>query len=98
MATGHVLLGLLARGERHGYDLDPEHDVRFPAANPLALGQVCAALESRRERELVEPAGEEEAGAAERVPYRITPAARVELATRLQSAEPPRRSPTTRGR
>lgn len=89
MATGHVLLGLLAGGERHGYDLKQEHDVRFPAARPLAFGQVYTALESLRKRVLVEPAGKEKAGAAERVLYRVTPAGRAELAAWLEAVEPP---------
>lgn len=89
VATGHVLLGLLARGERHGYDLKQEHDVRFPAARPLAFGQVYTALESLRKRGLVEPAGKEKAGAAERVLHRITEAGRTELDAWLGAVEPP---------
>lgn len=36
MSLGHVLLGLLADEERHGYDLKRQYGVRFPAARPLA--------------------------------------------------------------
>lgn len=56
MSTGHVLLGLLADGERHGYELKREHDTRFPAARPLAFGQVYATLERLRKRGLVDAA------------------------------------------
>jgi DNA-binding PadR family transcriptional regulator len=40
----YVLLGLLSRGPRHGYDLKREHDARFPQAKPLPPGQVYATL------------------------------------------------------
>ncbi len=44
MSTSHLLLGLLSRGPRHGYELKREHDDRFPQARPLAYGQVYATL------------------------------------------------------
>ncbi len=53
MTTGHVLLGLLAEGDRHGYDLKHDHDSCFPAARPLAFGQVYAALERLTKKGLV---------------------------------------------
>ena len=50
MSTSHVLLGLLAAGSRHGYELKRAHDARLPRARPLAFGQVYATL-SRLERD-----------------------------------------------
>ncbi len=38
-------MGLLAGGNRHGYDLKHEHDVTFAAAKPLAFGQVYATID-----------------------------------------------------
>jgi DNA-binding PadR family transcriptional regulator len=89
MAVGHVLLGLLARSERHGYDLKRQYDARFPAARPLAFGQVYTALDGLVRRGWAEPAGTEKAGAAERTPFRITAAGRSELDRWLAEVEPP---------
>jgi hypothetical protein len=44
MSTTHVVMGLLAGGPKHGYDLKRAHDVRLPRAKPLAFGQVYATL------------------------------------------------------
>jgi DNA-binding PadR family transcriptional regulator len=89
MALGHVLLGLLARGERHGYDLKRQYDSRFPAARPLAFGQVYAALDGLTRRGWVERAGTAKAGAAERTSFRLTAAGRSELDRWLAEVEPP---------
>lgn len=89
MATGHVLLGLLARGERHGYELKRQYDARFPAAKPLAFGQVYAALDALARRGHVEAATVEKAGAAERTSFRMTPEGRAELDRWLTEVEPP---------
>lgn len=88
MATGHVLLGLLADGERHGYDLKRQYDEHFPAARPLAYGQVYAALDTVARRGWVESAGTAKAGAAERTSYRLTSEGRAELDRWLAEVEP----------
>lgn len=44
MSTPQVMLGLLAPGPRHGYELKHEYDTKFPRAKPLAFGQVYATL------------------------------------------------------
>ena len=89
MSTGHVLLGLLAEGERHGYELKREHDARFPAARPLAFGQVYATLERLRNRGLVDTAASVKADGPERTPYALTDAGRAELDRWLAEVEAP---------
>ncbi|MGC9671257.1 PadR family transcriptional regulator [Planosporangium sp. 12N6] len=87
--TAHVLLGLLAAGPRHGYELKRAHDERLPRAKPLAYGQVYSTL-GRLERDgLVEAAGQDQAGGPERTSYTLTAAGRAELAAWLGSVEPP---------
>ena len=89
MAVAHVLLGLLARGERHGYDLKRQYDARFPAARPMAFGQGYTALEKLTRSGWIEPTGTAKAGAAERTSFRLTTAGRDELDRWLAEVEPP---------
>lgn len=89
MSTPHVLLGLLADGPRHGYDLKRAHDERLPQAKPLAFGQVYATL-GRLERDgFVTPAGSDRDGGPERTSYTLTDAGRARLAEWLAEVEPP---------
>ena len=89
MSTAHVLLGLLAGGPRHGYDLKRAHDERLPQAKPLAFGQVYATL-GRLERDgYVVEAGQGRDGGPDRTSYTLTEAGRGHLATWLSSVEPP---------
>ena len=84
-----MLLGLLADGERHGYELKREHDARFPAARPLAFGQVYATLERLRKRGLVDTGSGVKAAGPERTPYALTDAGRAELDRWLAEVEAP---------
>lgn len=89
MSTSHVLLGLLAAGPRHGYDLKREHDDRMPRAKPLAFGQVYATL-GRLERDgLIEQTGQDRDGGPDRTSYTLTEAGRAALDTWLSTVEPP---------
>lgn len=88
MTTGHVLLGLLSRGQQHGYDLKREHDALFPAAKELAFGQVYAALGRLRDKGLVEEAARERVDGPDRTAYRITATGRAELDAWLARVEP----------
>ena len=88
MTTGHVLLGLLSRGQQHGYDLKRDHDALFPAAKELAFGQVYAALGRLHDKGLVEEAVRERVDGPDRTAYRITRAGREELASWLTRVEP----------
>jgi DNA-binding PadR family transcriptional regulator len=88
MSIGHVLLGVLAAGPAHGYELKREHDLRFPSAKPLAFGQVYATL-SRLERDgLVEAAESSQGGGPERTTYALTTAGEEALAGWLAEPEP----------
>lgn len=89
MPLGHVLLGLLADGERHGYDLKKQYDVRFPAARPLAAKQVYATLDRLLRDGLVVPGTAERVGGPDRLSYAMTPSGRAELDRWLAEVEPP---------
>lgn len=89
MATGHLLLGLLHRGQRHGYDLKQAHDAQFPHARPMAYGQVYAALDRLLRQGLVEPREVQRAEGPDRTVYAVTTAGREELAVWLAAPEVP---------
>jgi DNA-binding PadR family transcriptional regulator len=89
MSTGHVLLGLLTHGPRHGYQLKRGHDERFPAAKPLAYGQVYAVLQRLSRDGLVEVVDTVKEGGPERTVYAITEAGQAELTQWLHAVEPP---------
>lgn len=89
MSTPHVLLGLLAGGPKHGYELKRAHDERMPRAKPLAFGQVYATL-GRLERDgLVEPAEKGQDAGPERVSFALTAQGRVALDEWLGTVEMP---------
>lgn len=88
MSVGHALLGILARGPAHGYDLKREHDARFPGAKPLAYGQVYATL-ARLERDgHVQVAEMAQGGGPERTVYAMTSEGRRTLDDWLEQVEP----------
>jgi|SRR4051794_14745437 DNA-binding PadR family transcriptional regulator len=89
MSTAHVLLGLLAGGPRHGYDLKRSHDERLPQVKPLAFGQVYATL-GRLERDgYVARSGQERQAGPDRTSYAITDLGRENLDAWLSAVEPP---------
>lgn len=89
MPTSHVLLGILAEGPAHGYDLKREHDLRLPGAKPLAFGQVYATL-GRLERDgQVEVAVREHDGGPERTVYALASAGEQALEAWLVAPEVP---------
>jgi DNA-binding PadR family transcriptional regulator len=89
VATAHVLLGLLARGPRHGYDLKREYDTRLPRYRPLAFGQVYATLNRMIRDGLITEAGQDKDGGPERTRYVLTDLGRQELAGWLDRVEEP---------
>lgn len=89
MSIGHVLMGVLAEGPAHGYDLKREHDERFPGTKPLAYGQVYSTL-SRLERDgLVAVAETGQGSGPERTTYALTDQGREALGAWLAQTEPP---------
>jgi DNA-binding PadR family transcriptional regulator len=89
MSTPHVLLGLLAAGPRHGYDLKRAHDERLPQAKPLAFGQVYATLGRLQRDGYVEQTGQDRDGGPDRTSYALTDAGRAQLDEWLGVVEPP---------
>lgn len=89
MSTGHVLLGLLAAGPRHGYELKRAYDQRLPQAKPLAFGQVYATLGRLQRDGLVVPSGQDSARGPERTSFELTERGRAALAAWLTEVEPP---------
>ncbi len=89
VTLGHVVLGLLAQGERHGYDLKRQYDARFPAARPLAAAQVYATLDRLQRDGWVTPGAVERVGGPDRHTYAMTPAGRSELERWLAEVETP---------
>ncbi|MFJ3665195.1 PadR family transcriptional regulator [Streptomyces sp. NPDC090106] len=89
MSTRHILLGLLASGPSHGYDLKRRHDERFPQARPLAYGQVYTTLQRLVRDGLAEIDATGSDGGPERTAYRSTPEGTGELARWAGEITPP---------
>ena len=89
MSAGHALLGLLADGERHGYDLRRQYRRRFPAAKPLAAAQIYATLERLLRDGLVAAGATERAGGPDRTVFAVTGPGRAELERWLSEVEVP---------
>lgn len=89
MSIPHLLLGLLSRGPRHGYELKREHDDRFPQAKPLPYGQVYATL-GRLLRDGLVVEGEPTPGdGPDRRVYELTDDGDAALRAWLAEVEPP---------
>jgi len=89
MSASHALLGLLAEGERHGYDLRRQYVRRFPAAKPIAAAQIYATLERLLRDGLVAAGVTERAGGPDRTVFALTGLGRTELDRWLAEVEPP---------
>lgn len=89
MSTRHILLGLLAAGPSHGYDLKRRHDERFPQARPLAYGQVYTTLQRLVRDGFAEVEGTGSDGGPERTLYRATEDGARELAHWAGEITPP---------
>ncbi|MGW3492347.1 PadR family transcriptional regulator [Streptomyces sp. NPDC001020] len=89
MSTRHILLGLLAAGPSHGYDLKRRHDERFPQARPLAYGQVYTTLQRLVRDGLAEVDGTDSDGGPERTLYHSTEAGAHELSRWAGEVAPP---------
>ena len=89
MSLGSVLLGVLADGPAHGYDLKRAHDARFPAARALAYGQVYSTLSRLQRDGLVEEVETRRDAGPDRTVYALTPSGRDELRRWLEETEQP---------
>lgn len=96
MSTRHILLGLLAGGPSHGYDLKRRHDERFPQARPLAYGQVYTTLQRLVRDGLAEVDGTDADGGPERTKYRATTEGNANAPTGYARSAHPRRTSSTR--
>ena len=83
------MLGVLAKGPAHGYDVKRIYDERFPAARPLPFGQVYAALARLRRDGLVEEVSRGSEGGPERTVYAVTEQGDGALREWLRETEPP---------
>lgn len=88
MALAHVLLGLLAQGPAHGYDLKRGYDARFPSGKPLAYGQVYATLARLQRDGQVEEVETTQEKGPERTVFAITGPGREALGAWLDTTEP----------
>ena len=88
MTVQHALMGVLAEGPAHGYDLKRAYDDRFPGAKPLAFGQVYGALSRLQEDGLVEAVETSQEGGPERTAYALTDQGRSSLQDWLARTEP----------
>ncbi len=89
MPLGDVLLGVLADGPAHGYDLKRAHDERFPASRSLAYGQVYSTLARLEKSELVQVVETRQEAGPERTVYALTDAGVAELHAWLEATEEP---------
>ncbi|WP_435742500.1 PadR family transcriptional regulator [Nocardioides sp. SYSU DS0663] len=89
MSLATVLLGVLADGPAHGYDLKRAHDERFPGSRPLAFGQVYATLSRLERDQLVRTVATEKGAGPERTTYELTEAGAEALRTWLEETEHP---------
>ncbi len=89
MATSSILLGLLAPGALHGYDLKREFDSKVPAAKPLAAGQIYATLGRLMRDGLVAEEARERAGGPDRTTFAVTADGHLALAEWMTAIEPP---------
>ena len=88
MSVSRVLLGILAEGPAHGYDVKQAHDRHFPGAKPMAFGQVYAALAKLEKDDLVEVVETGREAGPDRTTYAITAGGRDALAGWLSATEP----------
>jgi DNA-binding PadR family transcriptional regulator len=89
MATAELVLGLLADGPAHGYDVKRGHDAWFPDNRPLAFGQVYTTLSRLARDGLAEVVDKGSEGGPERTVYAITDKGRKHLGDWLLDPVPP---------
>lgn len=85
MSLRYGILGLLAEGPLHGYDVKGRFERLLGGAWEVNIGQVYATLQRLEREGLVAPAGER--GDRQKLAYRLTDRGRETLDSWLQSAE-----------
>lgn len=89
MALSDALLGILASGPAHGYDLKRAYDNRFSGSRPLAYGQVYATLTRLQRDDLVEVVEVAQESGPERTVYAMTASGEESLRDWLEKTEAP---------
>ncbi len=87
-----TLLGLMAEGHEHGYDLKHRYDQLFGAERPIAFGQIYSTIARMIRDGYIEAMGEEPGGGPDRKRYAVTAAGRDYVRRWLSSPDEP--SPT----
>jgi DNA-binding PadR family transcriptional regulator len=88
MSVPHVLLGLLEREPRHGYELKRGYDALFAESKPLKFGQVYSTLARLKRDGLVDVSAEEPGRGPDRKRYAITSDGVEDLSDWLARPEP----------
>ncbi|MCP4961307.1 MAG: PadR family transcriptional regulator [Actinomycetia bacterium] len=86
----HVLLGLLAKGDAHGYELKRRHDELFAvSASSINVGQIYVTLSRLEKDSLVDHRSEQsDEGGPDRKVYSLTELGEKELRGWLESSGP----------
>ncbi len=92
MSTSLLLLGLISRGETHGYDLKRDFDRSVGAQKQIPFGQVYSTLARLSRDGLVEELGTEQGAGPDRKTYRITELGRQRVRAWLDTPEQPQES------
>lgn len=89
MSVRNALLGLLANGPLHGYELKASFETRLLPESPLNYGQVYASLDRLERDGLVEHEVVVQEEKPDKKVFRITPRGREELDRWLDAPSPP---------
>lgn len=89
MSIRHTVLGLLARGPHHGYELRSAFEERLVPGGKLNIGQVYTTLERLERDGLAEHERVAQSERPDKKVFDITEAGRAELQRWLQSPSPP---------
>lgn len=92
MDKAPTLLGLIADGASHGYDLKHRYDAYFGAERPIAFGQIYSTIARMIRDGYIEALGEEPGAGPDRKRYGVTAAGRDHLRHWLSTPDEP--SPT----
>jgi DNA-binding PadR family transcriptional regulator len=89
LSIKHALLGLLARGEQHGYELKAAVEADLVPLSPMNFGQVYAALDKLERDGFVSHRSVEQAERPTKKVYRLTDSGRRELTSWMRGPSTP---------